>query len=129
VLWPWELPPSPAFFGMSGGPSLGLTVDVMAVCMNGAWLPVCPLGGPVDDLPVFGAYGRKVFCDEMAHLIVSLRRSPLCLPIILPLVPLVWGGCPRARLQLYALLCAASATDALAGGGCPCAHALLCYSS
>jgi hypothetical protein len=89
VLWPWVLPPPPPFSGMSGGPSLGLTVDVMAVCMNGAWLPVCPLGGPVDDLSVFGAYGRKVSCDKMAQLIVSLRRSPLCLPIIVPLVPLV----------------------------------------
>ncbi len=29
--------------------------------MNGLWLPVCLLGGPVEDLPVFGTYGRKVY--------------------------------------------------------------------
>ncbi len=28
---------------------------------NGAWLPVCLLGGPVEDLPVFGTYGRNVY--------------------------------------------------------------------
>ncbi len=34
--------------------------------MNGVWLPVCPLGGTADDLPVFGIHGRKVHCDKMA---------------------------------------------------------------
>jgi hypothetical protein len=31
VLWPWVFPPSPAFSGLSGGPSLGLTVDALGV--------------------------------------------------------------------------------------------------
>jgi hypothetical protein len=29
--------------------------------MNGAWLPVCLFAGLVEDLPVFGTYGRKVY--------------------------------------------------------------------
>ncbi len=30
-------------------------------CVNGAWVPVCPLGGTADDLPVFGMHNRKAF--------------------------------------------------------------------
>ncbi len=53
VLWPWVSPPLPPMSpGLSGGSSLFLSVGVFG-CMNGAWLPVCPLGGSADDLPRF----------------------------------------------------------------------------
>jgi hypothetical protein len=42
---------------------------------------------------------------------------------------LMGGGVPTCLLiAVCALLCAAAATDALGGGGCPFAHALLRYS-
>jgi hypothetical protein len=96
VLWPWVLPPSPAFSGMSGGPSLGLTVDVLGVWMGRGSLCARLVALLMTCLFLVLMVG-KLFCDKMAQLIVSLRRSLLCLPIILPLVPLVWGGCLRAR--------------------------------
>jgi hypothetical protein len=39
------------------------------------------------------------------------------------------GGVPTCTLIAICTLCAASAMDALVRGGCPCAHALLCYST
>ncbi len=69
--------------------------------MNGAWLPVCLLGGPVEDLPVSGIYGRKVLYflrrDGFTN---SMFAQTTFVPTYYFAVgtPSVGGGCPRARL-------------------------------
>jgi hypothetical protein len=52
-------PPPPIPPGLSGG-VFPVSVYWCFGCMNGAWLPVCPLDGTADDLPIFGMHTRKV---------------------------------------------------------------------
>jgi hypothetical protein len=51
-------PPSPHAPWAVGG-VFPVSVSWCFGCMNGAWLPVCSLGGPADDLPIFGKHTRK----------------------------------------------------------------------
>ncbi len=55
---PGCLPPSPHVPWAVGG-AFPVSVRWCFGCMNGAWLPVCPLGGIADELPVFGMHNRK----------------------------------------------------------------------
>ncbi len=58
VLWPWVSPPSPHVPWAVGG-VFPVSVSWCFGCMDGAWLPVCPLGGIADDLPILGMHNWK----------------------------------------------------------------------
>ncbi len=57
VLWPWVSPPYPHDPWAVGGVFPDFVCWCFG-CMNGAWLPVCPLVGAADDLLIFGMHTR-----------------------------------------------------------------------
>ncbi len=63
--------------------------------MNGAWLPVCPLGGTADDLPVFGIHDRKALWQQ-AGLTTSMSVHTNYFAVGTPTGG--GGGCPSAFL-------------------------------
>ncbi len=78
VLWPCVSPPLPPCpLGYRGG--LPCFCQLVFGCMNRAWLPVCPLGGAADDLPVFGIHSRKVPLLQ-AGLTTSMSAQTIIVP-------------------------------------------------
>ncbi len=58
--------------------------------MNGAWLPVCPLGGTADDLPTFGMHTRKA--PSISWLNYKMFAQTINVPTNLSAVGTPMGG-------------------------------------